>query len=49
MDIYGRDDAESTTSPHAILPPEHLGSCYVLPNHLKSTEGRMQTPILSTR
>lgn len=30
-------------------PAEHIGSCYLLPKNFKSTEGRMQTTIVSKR
>ncbi len=28
---------------------EHIGSCYVMPNHFKSTEGKIQATIVSNR
>lgn len=30
-------------------PAEHIGSCYLMPQNFKSSEGRMQTTIVSKR
>ena len=38
----------ATAMPHEE-PAEHIGSCYLLPKNFKSTEGRMQTTIVSKR
>lgn len=45
VDIFARSDPEKEL--RDTLPAEHLGSCYVLPNHFKSTEGRVEQPIVS--
>ncbi len=42
MDVYGKTKTDGNN-------PEHIGSGYVLPIHLKCTEGRVQTPIVSRR
>jgi hypothetical protein len=33
----------------SFQPAEHIGSCYLMPNHFKSTEGQIQITIVSNR
>jgi len=45
FDVYGqRGTDEASSRP----PPEHVGACYLLPTHFKSTQGHVQVPILTT-
>ena len=34
---------------HNLGPAEHIGSGYVMPEHFKSTEGRVKKPIISKK
>ena len=47
FDVFARPKGQAPTGDDAA--PEHIGSGYVLPEHFKSTEGRVKKPIISKR